>query len=59
MYCTKCGTYMADGHQFCIHCGTARPVLPPAKKGTRWIPMLILTLMLAFGCFVYYVSITG
>ena len=58
MYCTKCGTYMADDHQFCIDCGAARPILPPAKKGTLWIPTLLLVLMTAIGSVVYYVSST-
>ena len=54
MYCTKCGGYLADDHQFCMYCGAARPVLPPSQKGTRWIPILLLTLMFTLGCFVYY-----
>lgn len=57
MHCTKCGTYLFDEHQFCINCGTPRPVPPPTKKGTRWIPVLILTLMFALGCVVYYFSL--
>lgn len=56
MYCTKCGTYLFDEHQFCINCGSPRPVPLPSKKGTRWIPILILVLMFALGCFVYYAS---
>lgn len=57
MHCTKCGTYLFDEHQFCINCGTPRPVPPPTKKGARWIPVLILTLMFALGCVVYYFSL--
>lgn len=56
MYCNKCGTYLYDDHQFCINCGDPRPVPPPTKKGTLWIPILILVLMFALGCFIYYVS---
>lgn len=59
MYCTKCGTYMADDHQFCINCGAPRPVLPPSKKGTRWIPILLLVLMTVIGSAVYYISTTA
>lgn len=59
MYCNECGNYLEDEHQFCTHCGTARPEIIPGPKGTRWIPILILTLMMVLGCVVYYFSITN
>lgn len=59
MYCTKCGTYLYDEHQFCINCGTPRPVPPPSKKGTRWVPIALSVLMFIFGFAVYYFSLYG
>jgi hypothetical protein len=59
MYCTKCGTYLFDDHQFCMNCGAERPTLPPTKKGSRWIPILLTVLTFAFGCAVYFFSLYG
>lgn len=59
MYCTTCGNYMMDEHRFCIYCGAARPVMPRGKRGTRWVPILIMALMFLLGFIVYGVFQLG
>ena len=59
MYCNHCGNYLEDNHRFCTRCGASRPLIIAGKKGTCWIPVLILAIMFAVGCYVYYVSMMG
>lgn len=53
MNCPNCQTPCAEGDRFCYQCGT--PLAgTPVKKGTHWIPALILVLMSALGILVYF-----
>jgi hypothetical protein len=59
MFCTNCGNYIKDEHNFCTECGAARPVMPATKKGTLWVPIALLALMFIAGITVYLVSLYG
>jgi hypothetical protein len=59
MYCNQCGTQLYHDHNYCMECGAPRPVLPPRKKGSLIVPLLICALMAGFGCFVYWCSLYG
>lgn len=59
MFCTSCGAYIKEEYRFCNQCGSPRPILPQAKKGSRIVPLLITAIMLFFGLAVYYFSQFG
>ena len=59
MFCTNCGNYIKDEHNFCTECGAARPVMPATKKDTLWVPIALLALMFIAGITVYLVSLYG
>ena len=59
MFCTNCGNHIKDEYNFCTECGAPRPVMPATKKGTRWIPAILLALMFTVGLAVYLLSIYG
>ncbi|MBQ9148450.1 MAG: leucine-rich repeat protein [Oscillospiraceae bacterium] len=50
MKCPTCGAEYSEPNNFCIRCGAT---LVPRKRGTHWIPILILTLLslVGFGIF--------
>lgn len=53
MYCTVCGSYLKDEHNFCTNCGTQRTMSVPGPQGSRIIPILISAFMFLFGLGVY------
>ena len=59
MICPNCQSYCADSARFCSICGTAllyAPELPKPKKGTRWIPVLLLFLMSVTGLILFFAT---
>lgn len=56
MICPNCQTQCADSDRFCSTCGAALlyvPEPPKPKKGTRWIPALILLVMSVAGLILF------
>lgn len=54
MHCTKCGTEIAPGAQFCKGCGTSVDTIQAmmqAKKSTPIVSKPIVTLVIVFGIF--------
>ena len=59
MICPNCQTCCADSARFCSTCGTAllyAPEPPKPKKGTRWIPVLILFLISVAGLILFFAT---
>jgi len=62
MFCPKCGISCEEDQRFCMYCGTelqpeAAPVAPPPKKkGSRWVPILILIILSAIGTGIFFAS---
>ena len=54
MFCSHCGYSCDDTDFYCSHCG--RPLYPPVRerKGSHWVPLLILTLIFAFGLGLFF-----
>ena len=40
MYCTACGAYLKEEHNFCTNCGAQRPISAPGPRGSRIVPIL-------------------
>jgi hypothetical protein len=53
MYCTACGAYLKEEHNFCTNCGAQRPISDPGPRGSRIVPILFTALMFLFGLAVY------
>lgn len=49
MYCHNCGQFHDEADRFCRYCGVAlkEPILP--KKGSHWVPVLIMVILCAIG----------
>ncbi len=61
MYCPNCNNLCGDGDHFCFRCGTALteqvPATPPTpKKGSHWVPVLIMMVMSVVGLILYFVT---
>lgn len=59
MNCPNCGTLCKEEDRFCYLCGTAlrqETELPKPKKGSRWIPLLLLVLMSAAGLVLFFAT---
>lgn len=59
MICPNCQTPCDDSARFCSACGTAllyTAEAPRPKKGTRWIPVLILLLICAAGLVLFFAT---
>ena len=58
MNCPNCQTPCGENDHFCYLCGT--PLLQElpkkSKKGSRWVPLLLLILMSAGGIFAFFAS---
>ena len=59
MHCPNCQTFCGDSDNFCYLCGTPLHIqtIPPSpRKGTRWVPALILFLMSVTGLILFFVT---
>lgn len=59
MNCPNCQTLCGDSDRFCYLCGTplrAEAEIPKPKKGSRWVPALILILMSAVGIVLFFAT---
>lgn len=65
MLCPNCTHLCGDDHRFCMICGTdlhpeaGAVVIPPElrpRKGSHWVPILILVLLSALGTLVYFAT---
>ena len=54
MYCQYCGHPHDDDDRFCRYCGTAlnAPNLP--KKGSHWVPVLVMAILCALGIGLFF-----
>lgn len=58
MICPNCGSFWPEEDRFCSNCGTplqseAAPA-PAMRKGRRWVPILVMVLMVAIGTIAYF-----
>ena len=61
MICPNCQTLCADSARFCCDCGCPlqQPVeAPKPKKGTRWIPALLLLVIAVSGLILFFCTAT-
>lgn len=64
MFCPYCQTQNQDTYRFCTHCGTdlhpdcGDVVIPRSsvKKGSHWVPVLILVVLSAFGIALFFAT---
>ena len=57
MYCPNCQTLCNDSDRFCYFCGTLlQPEAAKPRKGTLWIPALILVLMSVAGLIFFFAT---
>lgn len=64
MYCPNCNALYGENQRFCTHCGTdlhpeAGEIIieqPPVKKGSHWVPILILVILSAIGFGVFFAT---
>ena len=61
MFCPKCNNPCGDSDRFCFRCGAALteefPVIPPKpKKGSHWVPALIMLVMSVVGLILYFAT---
>ena len=64
MFCPNCGASCGEDQRFCMYCGTdlhpdAEPVTvppPPAKKGSHWVPILILIILSVVGTGIFFAT---
>lgn len=64
MNCPNCNYPNAEQYRFCIHCGTdlhpeaGEPVFDhtPPKKGSHWVPIMILVILSAIGIGLFFAT---
>ncbi|MBR3972424.1 MAG: leucine-rich repeat protein [Oscillospiraceae bacterium] len=64
MFCPNCGISCEEDQRFCMYCGTdlhpnAESVTvapPPTKKGSLWVPILILIVLSAIGIGIFFAT---
>lgn len=57
MNCPNCQTLCGEADRFCYLCGTSLQQIPPKpKKGSRWVPILLLVLMSAVGLTAFFAT---
>lgn len=58
MYCPNCSALCNEEDHFCYLCGTAlhQETAVQPKKGSRWIPLLLLILMSAAGLLLFFAT---
>ena len=54
MYCYNCGQEVETDDRFCRFCGTALNVPPAPKRGSRWVPILIMLLLFSTGLALFF-----
>ena len=57
MFCPNCQTLCGDSDRFCYSCGSAlQQEMPKPKKGSRWIPALLLLFMSVAGLALFFAT---
>lgn len=56
MICPNCGSFWPGEDRFCSNCGTPlySDAAPAAKKGRRWVPILVMVVMAVLGTIAYF-----
>lgn len=59
MNCPNCNSPCEAHYQFCTRCGTRlteAPIVPKPKRGTHWIPILIMAVLSLIGLGIYFAT---
>lgn len=58
MICPNCGSFWPEEDRFCSNCGaplqSETVPAPTAKKGRRWVPILVMAVMVLLGTAVFF-----
>ena len=54
MNCPNCGAVCPEGYRFCMLCGS--PIQTAAKKGSHWVPILILVVLSLSGIGLFFAT---
>ena len=54
MYCSNCGNLCGETDNFCSNCGNPLSSFIPPKKGSHWVPVLIMVLLCAIGIALFF-----
>lgn len=54
MFCPHCGYSIEDADRFCSHCGAPLAEQVRARKGSHWVPLLILVMIFSFGLGLFF-----
>lgn len=56
MTCPNCQTACGENDRFCYRCGAPLQAAPPVKKGSHWVPALILLILSALGIGIFFAT---
>lgn len=56
MLCPRCNLFYPDDYRFCTQCGHPLQQTAPTKKGSHWVPILILLILSLLGTTVFYAT---
>ncbi len=60
MYCPNCHALCDDTDRFCYDCGQMlQPMAAKPKKGSLWVPLLILIALSAAGLVCFFATASG
>ena len=54
MFCPHCGYSCEDAARFCSYCGTALTRTVQNRKGSHWVPLLVLVMIFSFGTGLFF-----
>lgn len=56
MNCPNCNALCNDAHRFCNICGAPLQSTPTERKGSHWVPILILVIMSIIGTVLFFAT---
>lgn len=56
MICPNCQAVCGENDRFCSRCGAALPGAAPIRKGSHWVPVLILLILSVLGIGIYFAA---
>lgn len=54
MFCPHCGYSCEDSDRYCSHCGAPLTRQVQVRKGSHWVPLLILLVIFSFGLGLFF-----
>ena len=54
MFCYNCGNPCEESDRYCRFCGAAQNAPPKPRKGSFWVPVLIMVLLCALGIGLFF-----